>query len=84
MAKVRVVTVPSIIIAMATGVARAAMFKEYEHPAEVSDSLMTVMIVKHVVFAVLVIGGICIHAKSASFFKRASGADGAQAQEGSA
>ena len=58
------ITIPSLVVSLASGGVRAMTFKQYEHPGELDSSLITMLIVKHVVFAVFVAWGIAVHLRS--------------------
>jgi uncharacterized membrane protein len=58
------ITVPSLVIALASGGVRAATFTRYEYAGEITSSLITMLVVKHVIFAMLIAWGIWVHVRS--------------------
>lgn len=61
--KLSSVTLPSLIIALATGGVRAATFAEYEYTGEITGAIITALVVKHIVFTAFVACGIWVHWK---------------------
>jgi uncharacterized membrane protein len=57
------VTLPSLIVALATGGVRAATFAEYEYAGEITGTIVTALVVKHIVFTAFVAWGIWVHWK---------------------
>jgi len=55
------VTVPSLVIALASGGIRAAAYTSYEFTGPVTSSLVAILAVKHVVFAAVVAWGLWVH-----------------------
>lgn len=64
-------TVPSLVIALASGGVRAATFAEYEYVGEVTGSIITLLVVKHVLYTAIAGWGIRVHWKARSGAKPA-------------
>lgn len=63
-ARFQVLTIPALLITLATGGVRAATFAKYEYVGEITSSVVTGLIVKHILFAVVVGWGIWVHWKT--------------------
>jgi hypothetical protein len=63
---IRRISVPALVITLCTGGVRAATFAHYEHPGEVTRSIIVMLIVKHVIFTAVIAWGVWIHLKSRS------------------
>ena len=60
------ITVPALVVSLASGGVRAATFARYEHPDEITASTVSILVAKHVVFAALVVWGVWVHWRSSS------------------
>ncbi len=54
-------TVPSLAVSLTTGAVRAATFARYEHPGQVTASVVAVLVAKHVLFAVFAVWAVRVH-----------------------
>jgi len=59
-------TIPSLVIALASGAVRAATFTKYEYVGEVTNSIITLLVVKHILYTAVVAWGIWVHWKARS------------------
>jgi uncharacterized membrane protein len=57
-------TLPALALSLATGGVRAATFARYEHPGEITSSLVAVLAAKHVAFAAFGAWAVWVHWKS--------------------
>lgn len=62
--KISLITIPSLLIALASGGVRAVTFKRYEYVGEITTPLITILVVKHVLFALFVAWGVWMHVRS--------------------
>ena len=62
--RLRVLTIPSLCITLASGGIRAATFSTYEHAGPITTSVIVFLIIKHIAFAAFVAWGVWIHWKS--------------------
>lgn len=62
--KLRCLTLPALLITLATGGVRAATFARYEHPGEITTSTIATLVVKHVLFTFVVAWGLWVHWRS--------------------
>ena len=62
--KISLITIPSLLIALASGGVRAVTFKRYEYAGEITTPLITMLVIKHVLFAMLVAWGVWMHLRS--------------------
>lgn len=80
--KLSYLTVPALIIALLSGGIRAVTFKKYEYVGEITQSLVTLLIVKHVIFAAVIGWGVWMHARARHLGSSWSGSTGHSAHEG--
>jgi len=57
-------TIPSLVIALASGGVRAATFTKYEYVGEITNSIIIILIAKHIFYTIFVAGGIWVHWKA--------------------
>ena len=57
-------TVPALVIALASGGVRAITFQKYEYVGEITQALITLLIVKHVLFLAVIGWGIGMHVRA--------------------
>ena len=62
--KLAYLTIPSLIVSLATGGVRAATFASHEHIGTITGVTIAILAVKHVFFTVLVVWGIVVHWRS--------------------
>jgi len=62
--KVSILTIPSLVITLASGGIRALTFTTYEYVGEISTSMITILVVKHVVFVGVIVWGIVVHRRA--------------------
>lgn len=62
--RIGLMTVPSLVISLATGGVRAVTFTRSEYVGEVTGALVTILVIKHVVFAALIAWGVWVHVRS--------------------
>jgi putative copper export protein len=62
--KIALITVPSLVITLASGGVRAMTFTRYEYVGQITTSLTVILVVKHALFAALIAWGIWIHLRS--------------------
>jgi uncharacterized membrane protein len=55
------VTVPALVIALASGGVRAATYTSYEYTGPVTSALVAILTVKHVAFTAVVAWGLWVH-----------------------
>ena len=56
------VTIPALVIALASGGVRAATYTSHEYTGPVTSALVAILAVKHVAFAAVVVWGLWVHA----------------------
>ncbi len=61
--KISLITIPSLLIALASGGVRAVTFKRYEYAGEITTPLITMLVIKHVLFALFVTWGVWMHVR---------------------
>ena len=59
--KLRFLTIPALLVTLASGGVRAGTFAGYEHSGEVTTSAIVTLAAKHVVFAAFVAWGLWVH-----------------------
>lgn len=64
--KMTYLTIPALLITLASGGVRAFTFARYELVGEVTTSIVAGLVVKHILFALFVAWGVWIHWKSRS------------------
>ncbi len=62
--RMSLLTVPSLVITLASGGVRAVTFTRYEYAGEITTGLVVSLVVKHVLFAGVVAWGVCVHVRS--------------------
>lgn len=62
--RVAYLSVPSLLIALGSGGVRALTFRQYEYVGEITNSLIAVLIIKHVIFVAFIIWGVMVHRRS--------------------
>lgn len=62
--KISYLTVPALVIALISGGVRAFTFQKYEYVGEITQSLVTLLIVKHVLFVIVIGWGIGMHVRA--------------------
>ncbi len=71
--KLSYLTVPALVIALASGGVRALTFRKYEYVGEITQSLITLLIVKHVLFLAVIGWGIGMHVRARRLDVRGTG-----------
>ena len=59
----RLATLPSLLVALASGGVRAATFTSHEHVGDLTGATIAILIVKHIFFTAVVGWGLVIHWK---------------------
>lgn len=57
-------TIPALIVTLATGGIRAAAYSSYEHTGEITAAMVAVLVAKHIAFAAFVAWGLWVHTAS--------------------
>lgn len=65
-------TIPSLLVSLASGGVRAATFASHEHVGPVSGGTIAILAVKHVFFTILVVWGIRVHWRSRGLRRQVS------------
>jgi uncharacterized membrane protein len=61
--RLRVLTIPSLVITLAAGGVRAFTFAEYEYVGPVTTGVIVSLVIKHIFFTAVVAWGVWIHWK---------------------
>ena len=56
------ITIAGLALSILFGIGRALMFERYEYGAELNRRILLVLIIKHLVFAGIVVWGLWVHA----------------------
>lgn len=57
-------TIPALLVALASGGVRALTFQKYEFVGEITQTMITLLIVKHVIFVAVIGWGIGMHVRA--------------------